>query len=354
MAEQLSEKQKLEQRLLKDLQKHGNLVIIAGAFGDIANCEGVAEERIHPPEGGTLTKLYGCSYLFKGYPSVEIVEGNGLAKAMISVIPRDIIGKSIPIMLAFGVVYSFMRKKFWHLVNIYISTIYFHGVYKLEYPENHFNKMTREIKRASNVVLDKMLKLKNIPESKVSLLNYDYTFPIDTEIRKKREFIEIIAKLIEFICLFLEFDNAYRFRIQDVFGEIDKVGVMKSISKEFNRIMRIGIYRENKEIGITYKWKFLKVFITLVLFFDKDIRYYVKELFLELNLEQVKLDEDDWYFCLNRIGYDFKGWTYENRIKEKKRIDKEKGHFKVQPVNYVTNEEVGHKKELGIKVMEYE
>jgi len=47
---------------------------------------------------------------------------------------------------------------------------------------------------------------------------------------------------------------------------------------------------------------------------------------LELDYGKIKTDEADWYFCLKRKDYNFKGVLYEGRLIEKERIDREKGH----------------------------
>jgi len=35
----------------------------------------------------------------------------------------------------------------------------------------------------------------------------------------------------------------------------------------------------------------------------------------ELDLEKVKMDESDWYYALDRNGYDYGGLSYQERMK---------------------------------------
>ena len=66
--------------------------------------------------------------------------------------------------------------------------------------------------------------------------------------------------------------------------------------------------------------------LILFLRFSKSSREFVVEFLCELDMEEVKLDEADWYFCLRRDGYDFGGIPIKERLEERKRLDKEKGH----------------------------
>src|SRR3990167_10556159 len=87
---------------------------IVGCFGDMENSDGVVEQVLQPPEGGLFCKLFGNTYLWKGFPEKHIVEGLGIGKAMISLVPRKIIGRSWLMMGSLGILYIFRRKRFYH------------------------------------------------------------------------------------------------------------------------------------------------------------------------------------------------------------------------------------------------
>lgn len=350
----ISDKQKLENQIQNDIKSGKGIMAVAGAFGDVENCEGFIEKEMKPEEGGTLTKFYGCSYYFKGYPKQEIVEGIGLGKAMISEIPRNILGKSIILQIAAVFLYVFSRKRFYHYFHIYTTSIYFHIVYKTSllfkstFSGNEYNSVPREIKRATEVAIRILEKKKGI-KTDFPLLNTDSAIADGNIQRIKREFFEAIAKLIAFICLFLEHDNAYRFPFQDVFSELNKENLKKSLLKELNRLANIFISREPKT-GPIYKLVAMKSIIFGFLLINKDSREFVKEFLLELNIDQIKMDDNDWYFCLNRTGYNFKGLSYEERVKIRRQIDLEKGHLKVQMVELHFNSQPNKQVQKGLKV----
>src|SRR3990167_4961988 len=71
-----------------------------GAFGDLPDCVGVIEPGgvTDAPGGGKQVKLWGCTYLYKGYPEDFVTDGGALSlgKAMISAIPRNVFTTSKP------------------------------------------------------------------------------------------------------------------------------------------------------------------------------------------------------------------------------------------------------------------
>ena len=66
------------------------------------------------------------------------------------------------------------------------------------------------------------------------------------------------------------------------------------------------------------------------LYLDRNLREFVREYLLELNLDKIKPDEHDLYFTLRRSTYRFRDVSVEERVKEAERIDKEKGHIRLQ------------------------
>lgn len=130
-------------------------------------------------------------------------------------------------------------------------------------------------------------------------------------------------KLVWAVVMIWEFDDAYRYRAQDILGELNKEALRKSPSKEIVRIFNLGVNRENKldenlnllprldEIMIK-KWKVIR---KAAIFFKKYL--------MELDLEKIKLDEGDWYYCLQRPGFNYRGMPYKERRKIRIKIDKD-------------------------------
>ncbi len=300
----------------------GNIGVVSGALGDMENCEGIVEQIIEPPEGGRLSKFFGCSFLFKGYPLKEIVEGIGFSKSLISMLPRKLLARSRYWKTAIVIRYLLGRKYFWHDLHIIFFSIYTNIVQKAGLPPNKYNKPSRVLRETVNRALGECMDDENNNNYKISLLHGDIHV-----INRKREIWETIALVWEFIYLFIEYDNAYRFRVQDAFeawkkGKLKGFGVVREVSKIFD----ILIEREDKMHGIRNKWIELKKVVIPILYLDSRLRQFTR-LFLEnLDIEEIKLDEHDWYFCLKRMSYQFRGIPLKERLAERKKIDQEKGH----------------------------
>lgn len=317
------------QRILLKISKESKerpVALVAGAFGDMEGCAGIIEgDLITPPDGGTFVKFYGCSYLFKGYPLKQIVEGLGLGKSLISAIPREIISKSFLISLALVLLSLFSRKRFIHYCRVYASMLWNHTVGKAGIPHERYNKQAREIRRVTHLLVQmELLRLKKEFDNKGFPLTH-YNLHMTSE----RELCELITCVGEFVALFIEYDNAYRFRLGDVLPLLNKQAVRDNVRKEVGRIIDILISREHPTQGIGWKWRDMKRIIMLFLFISPFLREWTKRFLLELNLDEVALDEHDKYFCLQRRGYRFGGIPLAKRLKEKKRIDKVKGHIKI-------------------------
>lgn len=322
------------EKIRSHVSEKGSLPIANGGFGDMEDCTGLVEEVLTPEEGGTYIKFYGCEYLFKGFPEQNVVEGLGLAKAMISALPREIFARSWTMLLALGWTFLFQRRKFIHLLHVYFSAIYANEVAKVGIPEIRYNRVPKELKRAVYAVLNREFKpVKDENGVELGILHRDFSISSDKEI------LELVAKVTEFICLFLELDSAYRFRIQDALGELDKNNLKKSVVKELDRVAGIMLQREN---GIKPKIVHAKRLLKLFLILSPKMRRLTRDFLLELDLEKVSLDEADWYFCLRRNNYNFGGLPVEERVKEKERIDKEKGHVALRFRDTETRDEKGN------------
>ena len=297
-------------------KQEGNIAIVAGAYGDMEDCEAIVEKFVMPDTGGTFTKFYGCSYLFKGAPFKNIVEGLSMAKSMISELPREILARSVLMKTVLVTLALFAPSKLIHYARVYVQTLLTHSIRRYNFPRERYNAMTNELRRALEVSIAKELKRKGT--NRIVLRSDKAT---------KHEFYELIRDIAEFIYLFIEHDNAYRMRLQDISEEIDKVSAAESITKEINRLFGIVIDRENEYCGIRHKWVQMRRLIIPALYMSKNLRDLTKRFILELDLKKIALDEHDWYFCLKRRGYRFRDIPVDMRLKEKDRIDKEKNHL---------------------------
>lgn len=271
---------------------------LLGAFGDIEECTGLVVEDIFPKEGGAYNKLLGCSYLLKCCPfgmiPIALIELYGLAKKMVSKIIIDIQKDKLllSIVLLF---YIFRRKKFYSYFNEYIFILYQKTIGVLPPDHTRFNNFQKELRRVNNKVFE----------------------------NEKHPLAKSLKKLFEVVVYLMDFDTAYRFPAQDVLENINKKNPPR---KEFIRLCEI---LEKRFTNDDLKEKSRQLKKINLLFYHPFFKRILTKFLQEINIDKVKLDEADWYFCLKRKLYNFRGVSLEERIKEAQRIDKEKGHIKV-------------------------
>lgn len=309
--------QELIQKIAEDSKENSNIPVVIGAFGDTDYAHGFIEGPVIQPEtGGTFMKLYGCNYLCPCFPEQTVVESFGLPKGMISAIPREIVSKSFVLKIALGLIFLFRPRKAIHMAHVYFSVIQANFIAKIPIPEIRYNKVSREIKRAVYETLGN--KAPN------DLLHRDFSIT-----GYNRELAELVANITEFFCLFLELDSAYRFPLQDVLGEFDKSGLEKSVTDSVKSILDKLEDRWNPP-SMKDKVRSVSKILIPILRVSPTLRNWVKEFLMQLDLEKVKLDEADWYFSLERIAYDYKGLSFQERMKIRKAMDEKAGNVRLK------------------------
>jgi len=135
-----------------------------------------------PKEGGVFTYLKGHKYPYPGFPHQRVVEKVSLVKSFIPAILELI--KLIPLRRITGA--------------IKVAKRIIKGAYYVlrdeEIQPNRYSKPVREIRRLFNILIER---------------------------EKNKDKKAIWKHLRTVICMILEFDNAYRFRLQDVLKEIN-------------------------------------------------------------------------------------------------------------------------------------
>jgi hypothetical protein len=340
-------KERLIERIQNEFFSKNKIDTVYGAFGDVEDCEGYLEKVIESPEGGRMSKFWGCSYLFKGNPTYEMVEGIGFGKAFFSRIPREIIAASFVLGLAMVFLLVFARKRLVHYARVYFGVVCGELVKKAPFDSTKQNTFTRELRRSIDKEIDE--ELIRIGRQRISdgergdLISQGAYLGSDS-----REECELIANAAEFLYLFLEYDNAYRFRFQDILECLNKDNLRRHPTREIIRLF--DILRE-REYNINQKWDGLRRIVVPMMVVSPTVRRWVVNILSELDLTKVMLDEDDWYFCLNRHEYDFRGIPYAMRLEERKRVDKEKKHYRIL-LYVIENRENGGKMH-GVKVVPF-
>lgn len=123
--------------------------------------------------------------------------------------------------------------------------------------------------------------------------------------------------IVRTICLVLEYDDAYRYRVQDLMGEVNVGEFLEYPVTEAKRILQIAAERGE---GTAHKFQMLSKALPF-LFLVKEIRAPVLEFFRRANIDALKLDEADWYKCLIWGGYRFKGVPDQERVSLRMMID---------------------------------
>ena len=115
-----------------------------------------------------------------------------------------------------------------------------------------------------------------------------------------KEYRYMIGNLL---CTALEYDNAYRYKLQDVLGELDQKKVEKDFVGEFSRIIKIIQSRETIQDG---KDTWSMVLLALkALRFDKRTTRILRYVFSHIDLKKTVLDDSDKCWAKDRIDYKF-------------------------------------------------
>ena len=119
-------------------------------------------------------------------------------------------------------------------------------------------------------------------------------------------------KIRDIFCAIMQFDPAYRYRIQDMLEIIDKKEFERNPYKEIIRLWKI--FRERSPGGYLTDSKGIKLqYLIWILRLNPWIMKELKEFIRNVDIEKVKLSKEDWYWCCRQYEeYHFRG------IKERK------------------------------------
>lgn len=257
----------LDEQIRQHIREKGSARLIEGIYGDSnIYCSAYIKETTIPTEGGTFHEFYGCKYKYQGGLDRE-------TEAAIAPVKRAII-ESVRLIYKHPLLILFLRKK--EIIG-WLEEIYQADLRNHRLPLREFSRAMRELIRVG-------LKL----------------FP---------------SKIIVYcFAMMFEFDNAYFQRLRDALCLFNKENIKKNVIKEINRVFGIFISREND--GLQWKYFMVKRLLFVYLLFSRKARNLIKDFILELDLSKIDFDEDDFYFCLNRRGYNFRGISFEERFKE--------------------------------------
>jgi hypothetical protein len=123
---------------------------------------------------------------------------------------------------------------------------------------------------------------------------------------------------LDAISAVLENDMAYRYRVQDILGEIDRYKLQQNPLKEIKRLIGLSIEREQDERNVK-KLKIMRKYIWLLRF--KGLRE-ITDILKDLHTNEIKLSKEDIYWTNIVPNYNYRGISYQERLKERETVDK--------------------------------
>jgi hypothetical protein len=262
-------------------------------------------------EKGVLCHMVAHPTTWEGFPWKEVVRQMDLSKDFFS--STLLYGLGWPTKLIAGVlflIYLINRRLLWWIVFPYVEMVIqatMDSVYRYRLKGNRYTRPVREIRRVADTFIDEM---EPIAKGGSPIWN------------------KVLAwKARDWICLFFEFDNSYRFRGQDVATDLDKIAFIKDPFKEIERLVDLLIKREKnmeEEHGPRGKWVQLKKVVKLLRFIP-GLKKIILDIFNRVDWEQIKFNENDIYWIKFRRPDEYR---YESVI-DYSEYDKDPEKFKI-------------------------
>lgn len=217
-----------------------------------------------PEEGGVLTWMDNFDFPYRGYPHYEFVD------------KIDVVKKLSRAFMS-GLFHALKkRNRLWFLTLI---------------PSLWFAKV---LVRAGVYVLYKHVERFRIkPERYCRFIR---------ELHRAFPKGEFSGQIRDMVCMILEMDNAYRYRAQDILVELDRKALKKNTAKELLRLLDVLSSRENRE-DIKNTWVLLRFGIRFYVLFDRELKNVLYNTLDSLDLEKVRLTNEDKQFCIPRKDY---------------------------------------------------
>ena len=234
-----------------------------------------------PKEGGIFTyykqdgKIY--PYPAKGYPFGETVDRIDLVKKNLLGLVSGLTKMGRYRKMRMVVFALFFRKEIVSVIQSLLRS--FDKQLLLHYllPERYC-QCVREVRRVKDLMRNRYAK---------------------TDQRRR-----MIKDSLQTISMVLEFDDAYRYRFQDVMGDFDRKLFKKNPISELIRIMALGESREIKDSRVSKTWKTAGLLLRAIRFYP-PLKREIVFFFENLNIEEVKLSVEDSYHAIKKIDYNF-------------------------------------------------
>ncbi len=134
----------------------------------------------------------------------------------------------------------------------------------------------------------------------------NFLLGIGVEKQNASMFAEIFA-----VCV--NYDNAYHYRLLDLFSETTKEKMIKDPIKEIKKIVQINFEREGDKINTPWKFRYISYALRAA-FLSKRIKNAFVEALTQSTWKNLCYDKIDLYNILERGDYKFLGLTYQQRL----------------------------------------
>jgi hypothetical protein len=138
-------------------------------------------------------------------------------------------------------------------------------------------------------------------EMRKAIITFGNTLRLDEN--EVKQFAEILTNLINY-------DNAYRYRIQDLCNEVDVIALGIRPKTEIDRLLLINGMRDSDSVSKKFRM-FGNIFITLL--FIPKIQRAFSEVVKTIDISKMRPDKYDHFWMCMRGGYKFFGKTDAER-----------------------------------------
>ena len=116
-----------------------------------------------------------------------------------------------------------------------------------------------------------------------------------------------IDKIRDIVCAIAEYDNQYRYRIQDVLAEMNKEELMNTPIKEFKRIIKVYSSREtmNGNLLESKVGKGATTFLMIYLFMNRKLLDKIRSVLIDISQREVSFSVEDKYWVSRETMYKY-------------------------------------------------
>lgn len=245
--------------------------------------EFVFQKVVMPPGGGVAIQFQGCLYPRYGFPFEE-------ATYACDIVKRNLM----------NLVMTLSSRKLWL---------------------SHLGFLVLPWKSKISVIDEALERFAGHANSILSpvYLKEEYLCPCSLELRRfiarflygigiRRDVAELFAKVFSTLT---DNDDAYRYRIQDIFSELPRAMVLEH---PFFSVYSAWFTIKQRDKQVSKKFKPFALLFLGSLFFRR-VRRALREAVIMADYDKLGLSPADEYHTLLRVGYDYRGRSQELRLK---------------------------------------